>query len=282
MTPESTISQELQAAAPTLLAYSRDMPYQVPTGYFDQLPATVLSQIANATSSTIMGDVPAGYFDQLPHSVLHRIKQLETEQTSGQADDPLLSPQLTALRNNMPFQVPEGYFGALQTSERLPAGKRMPYAEPNNYFNQLPDQVMARAKESTSVTGRVVTMRQRSLTRWMQAAAAAFIFALAGMGVYQYTQQPTPESLAAQPAKTWDAAIVAGTQMSDVDFENQLKALDPVVVFSYLEKTSTESDLHYLASQVDENKLPNGDELLLDGQALNQFIQELESSSLQP
>ena len=280
MSPESTIYQELLQTAPTLLACKRDMPFQVPVGYFDQLPATILNRLTSITSASL-GDVPAGYFEQLPNDVLHRIRQLEQDQ-QVQLEDPTLSPLLASLRGQMPYQVPEGYFSALQTHERLSQGKQMPYHIPDQYFEQLPHRVLTRVDETT--TARVVAMKQRSFTRWMQAAAAVLVFALAGIGVYRYTQQPnaTAGTIAVQPVKTLDAAILAGTKMSDADFEQQLKELDPVDVFSYLEKTSTEASIADLTAHVDEQKLPDPEQLLLDDQALNTFIQELESSSPQP
>lgn len=282
MSPASHIYQELQASAPTLLRCGQGMPFQVPENYFEQLPMQVLSRIPT-TEKSRFGDVPAGYFEGLPQQILNRIKLQDEEHASTLSEDPTLSPLLASLRNHMPFHVPDHYFGALTTSERMVAGKQMPFAVPANYFEQLPTQLLQRVAEVPQ-TARVVSFQPRTRTRWIQAVAAVFLFALAGIGVYRYTQQATINSGTAivQPSKALDEAILAGTQMTDADFEQQLKELNPVDVFSYLEKNTTEADMTGLTAHVDEQKLPDGDQLLLDDQALDQFIQELESSVLQP
>lgn len=283
MTPDNTIRQELRNLAPTLADYRIEMPYGVPAGYFEQLPDAVIAAIQAVEQPA----VPVGYFAALPGLVMSRIREEAAEQASEiENSDPILSETLETLRHQMPYTVPAGYFGELGTLSRLPGAKKMPQAVPANYFEQLPQQVMASVDNDAPSRAKLITMR-RSPARWLSLAAAAVLVGVISISLYRYLDGPsnpnsTSTSTVLAQSKHLDSAIVVGTQMTDDAFEQSLKTLSTVDVISYLEKTSSETDMAYLASEVDESKLPNGDQLLLDDQALNQFVQELETTNSTP
>lgn len=63
-------------------------------------------------------EVPAGYFDQLPAQVLQRIRSLEADPVQEELS--ALSPLLAAVPRQLPLSTPEGYFDGLST--RIMAG----------------------------------------------------------------------------------------------------------------------------------------------------------------
>lgn len=96
MSPQHPIQdnpqEELQALSPTLASWQVRHVWQVPEGYFRNLPDRVL-QAAHS--------VPEDYFATLPGKVLNRIHAIESE-----VEDPVLPISTSKL----PYSVPEGYF----------------------------------------------------------------------------------------------------------------------------------------------------------------------------
>lgn len=86
MAPKKDILQELTGIAPNLAKAGTAMPYNVPAGYFDELPNLILMRIKTMHAS------PA--------------EELQT-----------LSPLLGGLKKDMPFKVPEGYFENLAPAQ---------------------------------------------------------------------------------------------------------------------------------------------------------------------
>lgn len=86
MAIEQDILSELQAMNSPLAGFSRDMPFEVPAGYFDGLPAQAL-QIANKEvlpAGTAMPHiVHPDYFDTLPEQLLATIRQQEHPPKTG-------------------------------------------------------------------------------------------------------------------------------------------------------------------------------------------------------
>lgn len=80
MTSEQDILSELRSMNSPLAGFSRNMPFDVPVGYFDNLPAQAL-QMANKeilpAGTTMPHIVHPGYFDTLPEQLLATIRQQE-------------------------------------------------------------------------------------------------------------------------------------------------------------------------------------------------------------
>ena len=121
------ILEELKALAPGLAAIGTEHPQSAPVGYFESLPAVVLSRIHGEEVLELPGspsfpEVPAGYFESLATRVMERIGQNTTE--SLQDETAALAPTLAGIGKKMPHSVPEGYFEGL--TGRLVAGQRKP------------------------------------------------------------------------------------------------------------------------------------------------------------
>lgn len=98
---------ELQQLAPAMVTISRQPVFEVPPGYFEQLSGAIMFNINKL--QTPNQEVPKGYFEGLAGSIMQRIK---AEEAAGQ-QNPEYSAVLNGIGKQMPFAVPEGYFGQL-------------------------------------------------------------------------------------------------------------------------------------------------------------------------
>jgi hypothetical protein len=125
MTPDKNIITELQGISPLLAASSRQLPYAVPAGYFDQLPVLILQKLKMAEDPDeelkVLSPLLAGMSKKLPFSVPGRyFEQVTSEASAGisaitQTNEVLenLHPLLESVRKINPYQVPENYFDEL-------------------------------------------------------------------------------------------------------------------------------------------------------------------------
>lgn len=123
MNRQTYIANELMQIAPGI-NWPAEVPFTVPAGYFEHLPAAILLQIQlkDLRSGTTAvpnqpQTVPAGYFAGLPQAILRRI-QTEEETSSItsiiHAELEAISPFLAAIPKQVPFTVPTGYFESLR------------------------------------------------------------------------------------------------------------------------------------------------------------------------
>ena len=73
-----------------------------------------LSPFLSNVSKETPYSVPAGFFQNLSEDVLKRISEHEDHQTSEEEIE-TLSPLLSSLKNKNPYSVPAGYFENLET-----------------------------------------------------------------------------------------------------------------------------------------------------------------------
>jgi hypothetical protein len=79
MPEQNDILKELESMGSPLAQLSRQMPYALPSGYFDQLPDVILAQ---ALEKDVISELPKitpykapeGYFDKLPQQVMNAIQ----------------------------------------------------------------------------------------------------------------------------------------------------------------------------------------------------------------
>jgi hypothetical protein len=134
-------------------------------------------------------EVPAGYFDQLPEWILKRIKALEAGNVKAETE--ALAPGLAAISRQMPYSLPANYFEQLdlgyvwadessaskelETLSPLLAGlkKEAPYQVPADYFS---NEVKAVPREEE---GRAPVRRLFAQPLFRYAAAAILIAAIA-------------------------------------------------------------------------------------------------------
>jgi hypothetical protein len=183
--------------------------YQVPEGFFDDLPLRVFEKILSGTGSVIPYKVEDDYFAHLPNAILSRIKSLELEDPQSEIRN--ISPLLGSISKQSPFSTPENYFSEL--SENVVAGaqaielvnvelkghgslpealKHLPtYTVPEGYFEGFAGRVVdvARAKKPAKVF-RLVSPR---VMRFAVAAVTAGIILVAGLVYFNTNNNPVEE-----------------------------------------------------------------------------------------
>jgi hypothetical protein len=200
------ILSELQAISPEVARIGRQLPYEVPAGYFEGLAAQVMQRIREEEAAlppvlqqagTNPYSVPAGYFDQLAGNILARVKASDNGLTA-QEELSMLSPLLSKLDKKMPFQAPAGYFSDL--SDNVVSGvqaidfvneelenlsplmtglkNKQVYEAPAGYFEALPGQVMDRVKKMNEPAKVISIGFGRKLMRYAVAAALIGIVAI--------------------------------------------------------------------------------------------------------
>lgn len=160
MKNSADIIAEIKNTAPTLAGVSKQMPYTVPAGYFEQLTGhlVAMSLLHQEIPHELSQDVPEGYFEQLPDLLLQKIKALSSQ---NELDE--IAPTLATANRTMPYQVPTGYFEALQPMQAvIPAAT--PAASP--------------------------------LRRWvpLMRLAAAVLVLVAAFGIWQMSKNTTAET----------------------------------------------------------------------------------------
>ena len=133
MKNENEIPNELRQISPLVADLSRENLLKVPENYFEQFASLVMLRIKSlhtdeAISSSLhtidkniqLSQPPVGYFESFAEKMLKRVKA----KTSNSVDEELanLSPFLSTIKREMPFSVPQ------------------------NYFEELPDNVLQSAK----------------------------------------------------------------------------------------------------------------------------------------
>ena len=107
------ILNELKELSPVVAAIEKVNVFTVPDGYFVHLSADILMGIENGltnndSSVSSVADVPNGYFDSLPTTILSKIKALDAEDAAVEIK--ALSPMLYSIQNENVFEVPKSYF----------------------------------------------------------------------------------------------------------------------------------------------------------------------------
>lgn len=214
MNSANDILQELRGLESKLADMPRAMPYEVPAGYFDALPAAMLDAVK-----------------------------------AEQAAEPILN-----LPKAMPYEVPVGYFEGLTKSvmlqvqePSLPLTKEMAYEVPAGYFENLPAQVIAKAKqeEAPQKAPKIIAFPVwKTVTR----AAAAILVIGIGFGSLRYLNTDKPMTAEGQLAALPKDSINEYVQLHIDEYEADAIAgtLEQADVTTLTNKLSAEEIENYL------------------------------------
>lgn len=161
------------------------------------------------------------------------------------------------------FSIPENYFNdlPLQMMQKIAShkGQQMPYQLPDNYFDTVGVQVMDKLKQEQK--DRTII---RLFTRWSIAAA---LTGLLGWGLISIYQSAFQENML--PAELAEAHKIIQQQ----SFEKELDLLDEKTVVNYLNQTGHDLESALVASFTEEyNNLPNAEDYMLDESTLNNYL----------
>lgn len=155
MQAKNDISDELRSLSALVAGIGRQMPYELPEGYFEGLPLVVLNRVARTAihvepvvelPKSLTFSVPEGYFDGFASQVLSRIKAgavsqdfLENDLLGEGVQEELarLSTVVSRISRENPYRLPEGYFAELSPILSVLKDKTT-YLAPEGYFDYLP------------------------------------------------------------------------------------------------------------------------------------------------
>lgn len=222
MLNRTTILDELKELAPGLVSMPQENPYQVPTGYFENLPERMLDLVKNEGSPVLQNNkqnayqVPAGYFENLSDSILNKIRAIESGSPKEELE--VLSPLLSGLSKKAPFSIPQGYFEDLASNitdgakaidlvneelENLsPVMNSLKgvnvYQVPSNYFEQLPASLLQKATQQQPA--KVVSMTfTRRVMQYAVAAVMTGLVIMGGLKLFNTQVAPTEPGIAGIP-----------------------------------------------------------------------------------
>jgi hypothetical protein len=162
MQAKNDISDELRSLSALVEGIGRQTPYKLPEGYFAGLPQEVLNRVARMAihdesvvdlPKSLIFSVPEGYFDNLASQVLGRIKAglaqkdfLENDLLGEGVQEELarLSPIVSRIGRESPYQLPEGYFAEVSPILSVLKDKTT-YLVPEGYFDYLPAAATGKA-----------------------------------------------------------------------------------------------------------------------------------------
>jgi len=279
----------------------------VPAGYFDQLADVILGKIKTGEnaldeirnlSPLLYGlqnknpfEVPRDYFDQLSASVLDKVNAGE----NALEEIRTLSPLLYNIQNKNVFEVPEGYFAGLDTAvtdkiqiksskEELKEISPLLYGIPNKdvfevpaaYFDGLANNIL---KKVSPPTAKVVVMHKRGFIKY---AIAAVLAGATALGIYKSIDQPAGVNVENHPAlaTTLDASIEKGKSMNDQQFNEALANLNDADIAKYLENNGDVADVAALNNNLEDVKLPSQDDYLIDESTLENYLKEIEKTTV--
>jgi hypothetical protein len=162
----NTILNELKSISPAVANISKENVYTIPTGYFEKLPAHIISYVtANETDtiakSTLPFSVPGNYFENLTAKIISNVKRQRPVANEISAELESIAPLLNTI------------------------SKREIYSLPGNYFNELDIK--------PKKTGKLISLvdRGNKLVRYAVAAVVAGIMVTGGIALYDKESSPS-------------------------------------------------------------------------------------------
>jgi hypothetical protein len=169
MQAKNDISDELRSLSALVEGIGRQIPYELPEGYFEGLPPLILGKVldriarlavsngspngspdgptaefqadgaeeailASNLSKSLAFSVPEGYFDDFASQVLGRIK---AGSEGVQEELARISPIVSRIIRENPYRLPEGYFAEVSPILSVLKDKTT-YVVPEGYFDYLP------------------------------------------------------------------------------------------------------------------------------------------------
>ncbi|MES2060624.1 MAG: hypothetical protein V4456_01805 [Bacteroidota bacterium] len=199
----------------SLERFSKETPFTVPSGYFEEAGQRILSLIKlNELKSDDMAQgfaVPENYFDELNANIQARIN---IEASAGTDEKGFAVPEgyFEQLTNNIQsriniaaavntedtgFTIPQGYFENLQQQitsriavEEMMEANTPEFAVPDNYFEKLNRDILNRTVNQETVIRKTIVRKLWASNTFKYATAACFALIIGGGAFLREAQQP--------------------------------------------------------------------------------------------
>ncbi|MEJ7769750.1 MAG: hypothetical protein WKF89_18165 [Chitinophagaceae bacterium] len=244
MAKKNEIFNELKGLSVSVAALGNKNPFQIPAGYFDDLPSQVLNRVKNQNDEDISVSwksqasvnpfiVPTAYFEGLAASIINRIKAEEA--TSHQEELEIISPLLGKLGKEVPYDLPSGYFDEFPgdvmsgvnaidyvnhelesaSSHLNDLRNKNVFTVPEGYFNQLAQEMLNRVKQTQK--GPLIRLfPSKNIFRYSVAALLAGIISVSAWLFIQDSKPVSPSTDLTGIEKISDDEIVSYLENSSV------------------------------------------------------------------
>ncbi|HSV10131.1 MAG TPA: hypothetical protein VLI68_05140 [Hanamia sp.] len=238
------ILNELKTISPLLTSLQKVNVFKVPDNYFEDLDQRISTSVfLHQDEKNASQKIPAGYFDSLSDRILSKIKNENTENAIEEIKQ--ISPALHYLKEETIFTVPENYF--------------------DNLSNEIVEKIHGKNAKIISLN---------FAKKWWKYAAAAVITGIIAISSLQiFNQKSDKEKIAASYIQ------VAQQYKTPQKLEEGIASLSPDEIAKYLEKTGTALDEETLIKDTDTTNLPTTDDYLTDENALNNFLNSINSGT---
>jgi hypothetical protein len=241
----SDILNELKTISPFLATLEKVNVFQVPEHYFSDLYKRIsISVFLHQDEKDTSQRVPEGYFDSLSDRILSKIKNENQQNATEEIKQ--ISPALYYLKNENVFDVPE------------------------NYFADLSDKINNKIHHNDT---KVISIN--SVRRWWKYAVAAVVAGVVAISSLQiFNHQTSKEKIASN-------YIQLSAQYKTPEKLNEgIASLSADEIAKYLEKTGNILDEETLIKDTDTTNLPSTDDYLTDENALNNFLNSINSGTI--
>lgn len=238
------ITEELKNISPTLASMEKVNVFQIPEDYFSDFDIKILTTIFLQDKKNNFQKVPEGYFNSLSDKIISKIKAENNE--TALEEIKALSPVLHYLKEEKVFDVPE------------------------NYFENLSNEIVEKIKPSKS---KVVAIS--SVKKWWKYAAAAVVAGVVAISSLQIFNHNSNSSAVANN----EVMQLASQYKTPEQVDKGIASLSDDEIVKYLEKNGTILDEETISKNVDTTELPSADDYLINENALNNYLNEINVSN---
>jgi len=246
------IINELKTISPLLAEMEKVNVFQVPDGYFSDLHRRILTSILILPEEkNNLQQVPDGYFDFLPGKILAKIKA-EKEETAEE-EIKALSPALHYLKEENTFTIPE------------------------NYFDNLSDRILHKINDEKT---KVISIS--SPKKWLKYATAAVVagvIALSSLQIFNHTSNSNNKQIITASKNIPTYIQESKNYKTPQELNEGIASLSDDEIVNYLQSTGNILDEDVITKNLDAKQLPSADDYLMDENALNKFIKNLNAGS---
>ena len=240
----SDIINELKTVSPFLAGIEKVNVFKIPKDYFIDLDTKILTSVfLQQVEKNESQQVPTGYFDSLSDRILSKIKN-ETPLTAIE-EVKQISPALHYLKEEQVFTVPENYFG--------------------NLSDRILDKIHLKKAKVISLNA------VKKVWKYAAAAVIAGIVTISSLQIFN--QKTGKEKIAASYIQ------VAQQYKTPQKLDEGIASLSADEIAKYLEKTGTVLDEDALVKDTDTTNLPSTSDYLTDENALDNFLNSINSKS---
>ena len=217
---------------------------------------TISEVVANIPKCNVF-EVPEGYFDHAQSEVLIKCIESRVFETPENYFEQLPEIILDKIKN---ADSAEKETHILSTQE-----KQHPYTIPNNYFETLPENIL----QAVKTPAKVVSISKNHI--WIKLIAAVIV-GLIGFAILINLPKKQDEgiSLIEKEAKKI---------ISNKSFETEFEQIDEKEITNYLEENGHDVNAALVASLTEDEIILENDELLIDEEATDNYLNQLKTTT---